>query len=45
MKPEVVLSDRVRHVESEWRHISAVNGPIWLKCCSLMQNGMPIAVI
>jgi len=29
-KPEVVLSDRVRHLEkSIWRHISAVADPEW----------------
>ena len=42
-KPEVVFSDRGRHLE-KWilRHISAAGAPIWTKFGSLMQNNMQI---
>ena len=42
-KPEVVFSDRSRHLE-KWilRHISAADVPIWTKFGSLMQNDTPI---
>jgi len=40
-KPEVVFSDRGRHLEKLiWRHISAVGALIWTKFGSLMQNNM-----
>ena len=45
-KPEVVLSDRVRHFEkSIWRHISALGGPIWMKFGNFMQHIMRITMM
>jgi len=45
-KPKVALSGRVLYLENPiWRHVSASDGPIWMKFGSLMQNSMPIAVI
>jgi len=42
-KQEVVFSGRGRHLEKWiWRHISAMDAPIWTKFGSLMQNNMQI---
>ena len=42
-KPEVVFSGRGHHVDKWiWRHISALDAPIWTKFGSLMQNNVQI---
>jgi len=42
-QPEVVFSSCGRHLEKWiWRHISAVDAPIWTKFGIMMQNNMQI---